>query len=330
MFARISNIALVGFLFVALGGVFQAATAQTEENKVLERRAWEEVWNQGNLAAIDEIFAADYVGHNPGMPPLSGTEGYRQFFTIYSTAFPDMHYTIEDMIAEGDKVATRWTMTGTHEGELMGIPSTGVWITMTGISMSRFADGKLAEGWNSYDGLGMMQQFGVIPPMGRVDFTWGVPSAVTGAPGDPEANKAIVRREIEEVWGQGNLATLDEIYATDFVNHDPSRPDVTDLESYKGWAAMCLTDYPDLYMPIEDIIAEGDKVAYRWTFTGTHKDLGKQVSDPGMTICRFADGKIVEAWLTDDMLGALTQLGVIPGPAAVERSTWGQVKSLFK
>jgi len=71
------------------------------------------------------------------------------------------------MVAEGDKVATRWTMTGTHQGELMGIPPTGVRITVTGISMSRFADGKLAEGWNSYDILGMMQQLGVIPLPGE-------------------------------------------------------------------------------------------------------------------------------------------------------------------
>jgi steroid delta-isomerase-like uncharacterized protein len=158
---------IVGVVLMGFMAGCESKKAVAEKNKVLERRAWEEVWNQGNLAAVDDIFATNYIGHNPGMPPVSGTEGYKQFFTIYSTAFPDMHYAIEDMVAEGDKVATRWTMTGTHQGELMGIPPTGVRITVTGISMSRFADGKLAEGWNSYDILGMMQQLGVIPLPGE-------------------------------------------------------------------------------------------------------------------------------------------------------------------
>jgi predicted SnoaL-like aldol condensation-catalyzing enzyme len=109
-FVKIVSYLLPVIAFTVLMGFMagcESKKAVTEENKVLERRAWEEVWNQGNPAAIDEIFATDYIGHNPGMPPVSGTEGYKQFFIIYSTAFPDMHYAIEYMIAEGgDKVAT--------------------------------------------------------------------------------------------------------------------------------------------------------------------------------------------------------------------------------
>jgi steroid delta-isomerase-like uncharacterized protein len=193
-------------------------------------------------------------------------------------------------------------------------------ITLTGISMSRFAEGKLAEGWNSYDGLGMMQQIGVIPPMGREDFTWGVLSAVTGDPGDPDANKAIIGR-LAELWNTGNLAIADEIFGADFVNHDPNHPEVTNLESYKGLVAAIRTAFPDFHVTTEDLIAEGDKVAVRWIITATHQGelAGIPATDieatwTGMTIWRFADGKLVEGWWTNDMLGLLIQLGVIPPP----------------
>jgi steroid delta-isomerase-like uncharacterized protein len=300
----------VSFLFIS---ACEKKVDITAKNKTILLRA-EELWNTGNMDISDEIFATDFVNHDPNTPEVIDLEGFKRFIVTVRTSLPDFHVTHEDMIAAGDRVAIRWAVGGTHQGELLGIQPTGKQAEWTGITIYRFADGKIAEAWWNKDVLGLLQQLGVIPPMGREDFSWGEPSKLTGDPGDPEANKAMVRRELEEVWHQGNLAALNEIYSTDFVNHDPSRPQVTDLESYKGWASACLTDYPDLHMSIEDMIAEGNKVVYRWTFIGTHKDLGKQVSDPGITICRFADGKIVEAWLADDLLGAQMQLGIIPLP----------------
>jgi len=136
----------------------------TEDNKTLARRVFEEVLNQGNLAVVDELFDANYVGYDPGVPaPIHGKEGYKQYVRMYSTAFPDSHYTIEDMIAEGDKVVTRWTATGTHQGTLMGIPPTGKQATATGIVIGRLANGKFVESWLNFDALGMLQQLGVIP-----------------------------------------------------------------------------------------------------------------------------------------------------------------------
>jgi steroid delta-isomerase-like uncharacterized protein len=302
----------VGVSFLVISAC-QKEVDITTKNKTILLRA-EELWNTGNMAISDEIFAADFVNHDPNAPEVIDLDGFKRFIVTVRTGLPDFHVTHEDMIAEGDRAAIRWAVRATHQGELLGIQPTGKQATWTGISIYRFADGKIAETWWNKDVLGLLQQLEVIPPMGREDFSWGEPSRATGDPGDPEANKAVIRREIEEVWHQGNLAVLDEIYSTEFINHDPGRPQVTDLDGYKGWASTCLTDYPDLHMPIQDMIAEGNKVAYRWTFMGTHKDLGKQVSDSGITICRFADGKIVEAWWADDQLGVLTQLGIIPPP----------------
>jgi steroid delta-isomerase-like uncharacterized protein len=135
----------------------------SEENKAVARRIIEEVWNKKNLDAIDELIAADYVDHTlpPGLP--AGREGARAFIGTYLNAFPDVKLTIEDMITEGDKVVTRWTATGTHTGELMGIPATGKRITVTGLDITRFSGGKSVEFWGQFDQMGMMQQLGVIP-----------------------------------------------------------------------------------------------------------------------------------------------------------------------
>lgn len=137
----------------------------TEDNKALVRRVFEEVLNQGNLALIDELYSPDYVEHTPS-GPVHGTEAYKQYLMTYRTAFPDAHYTIEDQIAEGDKVMTRWSGRGTHQGPLMGIPPTGKQSTVTGMSIGRSEGGKIVEVWTEFDLLGVLQQLGVIPTMG--------------------------------------------------------------------------------------------------------------------------------------------------------------------
>ena len=138
----------------------------TEQNKALVRRFYDEVFNKKNLAVSDDFLAPHIIEHSlpPGLP--SGSEGSRQFIGMYLTAFPDLHLTAEDMIAEGDEVAARFTMRGTHKGEFMGIPSTGKQVTMTGIQIVRVADGRIAENWVNLDALGLLQQLGVIPTMG--------------------------------------------------------------------------------------------------------------------------------------------------------------------
>jgi steroid delta-isomerase-like uncharacterized protein len=139
----------------------------TEQNKAIVRRFFEEVGNQGNVAAAGEIFAADVVDHTapPGQAP--GLEGVKHNLAIFRTAFPDVHLTIEDMLAEGDRVVARYTAHATHTGEFFGIPATGKQVVVTGISLSRIAGGKIVEQWGNQDDLGMLQQLGVVPPPGQ-------------------------------------------------------------------------------------------------------------------------------------------------------------------
>ena len=136
-----------------------------EENKDIVRREAEEIFSQGNLDAVDKIYAPDYVGHEPTTPEgIRGLEGAKQFAAAYRNAFPDLQLTVEDQIAEGDKVATRFTARGTHQGELEGITPTGNQVEMKGIVISRISEGKIAEDWTNFDALGMMHQIGAIRP----------------------------------------------------------------------------------------------------------------------------------------------------------------------
>lgn len=204
---------------------------QEEANRAVVRLFWQEDWKQGNQDVFDEICSIDFVNHNPTATQVADLEAYKKHVALHASAFPsDVGVEIEDMVAQGDKVAVRWTWRVSHQDEYMGIPPTGNQLVMTGMTIHRLVAGKVAENWHNYDALGFMQQLGAVPPMGREDFTWGQPmERGTGATGAPEVNEAIYRREAEEFWNQGNLDLVGEIFSADFVNHDPSWPEVTDL-----------------------------------------------------------------------------------------------------
>jgi steroid delta-isomerase-like uncharacterized protein len=141
----------------------------SEANKSIVRRWYEEVFSQGNFDLIPQLFSADWVNHDPSGPPGGwpvGLEGATVVAGAYRTAFPDIKITIDDQVAEGDRVVTRWTTRGTNTGSLMGMPATGRPATITGISIERIAGGKIAETWVNFDGMGMMMQLGMIPAPG--------------------------------------------------------------------------------------------------------------------------------------------------------------------
>jgi predicted ester cyclase len=136
----------------------------SEENKALVRRQEEELFGRGNLELADEIYAPDYVGHDPSNPEdVRGLQAAKQAAAEYRRAFPDLQVTVEDLMAEGDRVAARLRVRGTHLGELNGIAPTGRRVDFTGIVISRVEGERIAEDWANFDDLGMMRQLGVIP-----------------------------------------------------------------------------------------------------------------------------------------------------------------------
>jgi len=140
--------------------------SSAEQNKALVRRFYEEI-DKGNIGILDELVAENYIDHSPppfpGLPP--GREGVKQAFRIFQQATPG-HHRIEDQIADSDKVVTRLTSIGTHDGDLPGAPRTGNELKMTSITIHRIADGRLVEKWSAKDELGLLQQLGMIPRMG--------------------------------------------------------------------------------------------------------------------------------------------------------------------
>jgi steroid delta-isomerase-like uncharacterized protein len=137
-----------------------------EQNKATIQRWYLEIFNQNRLDVADEINTSTYTTHDLYAPPGGfgvGPQATKNIVSLYRAAFPDVQFTIDAQIAEGDKVATRWTATGTNTGSFNGMPPTNRRITISGISIERFEDGKMAETWVNWDFLGMLQQLGVIP-----------------------------------------------------------------------------------------------------------------------------------------------------------------------
>jgi steroid delta-isomerase-like uncharacterized protein len=140
----------------------------SENNKAIVRRLLEELWNKGNLSLADELFAPNYEHHDASTPDFGrGPESEKKRATLYRTAFPDVRLTIEDIISEGETVMTRWSCRGTHKGDLRGIAPTGKQVNISGVTIARLANGKFAEGWVNWDALGLMQQLGVVPELGK-------------------------------------------------------------------------------------------------------------------------------------------------------------------
>jgi steroid delta-isomerase-like uncharacterized protein len=134
----------------------------SEQNKMLARRWFEDLFSRGDLDAANEIISADFVDHLTHEDER-GLEELKHYVTIYRAAFPDIQDTVEDVVAEGDKVVVRWMSRGTHEGEFMGVAPTGRHVTFTGMRLFRIAENKIAESWVNIDERGLQEQLGTVP-----------------------------------------------------------------------------------------------------------------------------------------------------------------------
>jgi|SRR3989304_6578609 len=139
-----------------------------EENKAIVGRYYEDLWNQWNLSLADEIIATDIVFRGSLSVTVQGRDGFKEYVTIVRTAFPNFHNTVEDLIAEGDKVVARLTYRGTHKGTLFGIAPTGKQVIYVGIAIFRIADGMIVDGWVLGDTLSLMRQLGVITALDQL------------------------------------------------------------------------------------------------------------------------------------------------------------------
>jgi steroid delta-isomerase-like uncharacterized protein len=158
----------VGRLRRSRGQEGERRSSMTEANKAISRRVIDEVFNEGRLELAEELVAADYVGHDAAAPEaITGVDAFKRQVGGYRAAFSDLRISIDEQIAEGDRVVTRWTGRGTHDGELFGISPTGKQTTATGITIERIVEGRIAESWTNWDTLGPLQQLGAVPAMAQ-------------------------------------------------------------------------------------------------------------------------------------------------------------------
>ncbi len=288
--------------------------------KALNARAYE-ARNTADLAALQALSDPGFVHHQDAN--TRNLEEDHEFLGVIKTVFPDMHFTIHDTVAEGDRVGVRYTFSGTWLAPWGGIPPSGETITFTGAQFHRFGDdGKMLETLGNADTLGLLQQLGIAPPTGRETYTWTEPAEQTGEPSyDLEANKALVLQSTDELWNAHNPEAIDKFMAPNYVHHDPGLPMVKDINGYKAFVPATLAAFPDFHSTVNVILAEGDRVATRVTVTGTQlgeyrglPPTGNEVNYTAVVFFRIEDGMIAETWWSIDVLSVLRQLGVIPSP----------------
>jgi predicted ester cyclase len=281
--------------------------------------------NKANFAVFDEMFAPDFVSYGgAGFQDLVGAEAFRQLYTQFLSSMPDLTFRVDQVVAEGNLCGVRGRLGGTHKGNFMGFaPPTGKYISWTGTAIFRFDENGLMDArWQEWDGLSVMQQMGVIPtPPGGAPAPEPIPPHVPSGYSSPIQNKAAIRRLIEEVWNQDNLAAIDELYHPQATF--PSNPSVNGSQGLKAMVPMFRRAFPDLHFEIKTLLADGDMVLAWLTQSGTQNGelmgipaTGKSAKWGQILITRFAAGKIVESWSNEDILGLMQQLGLGGGASS--------------
>ncbi len=306
----------------------------TEENKAIIRAFFDQVWNKGDFAFMDDLYTDDFrlnalwENTSLGRSGTADRQEARGTIARWLDGFPDMHVTVEEQIAEGDYVASRHVAVGTQSKPFMGIPNTGKRGAVSGITINRIAGDKVAETWTCWDAAGMMMQLGIIPapprsgPPEDTEAAWAAVAALPEG-GSAEESKAVVRRFYQELWSEGRLEVADELFAPEFIGHAPGNSLTRGPEGVKRLVGSWRDGVPDMTLEIHAQHAEGSRCVTRFTGRGTHKGTwlgipatGKEVSLSGIAITRVIDGKVVSDWGEFDVMGLLQRLGVVKRPGA--------------
>lgn len=255
-------------------------------------RWFDEVWNKKNDAAIDEMAHEAGTARNLGGMQTLTPDDFKKFRGSFIAAFPDLHVEVEDVIVDGDKLAARCRVTGTHDGDGLQIPATGKPVNFTGMTIVHVVDDKIVDAWNEFDFVTMYGQLGLAQP-----------------PQVLERNKAVVRDWFDKVWNAKEPALIDIIMTDETIHHGIAGvPDgqLKGREEFREFWNVMIKAFPDIHFDIKDVFSEGDKVGARYVATGTQtgpllpdfpEATGRKVKFTGGGMCLLDDqGRFVEVW----------------------------------
>lgn len=261
------------------------------------RSTYEQIFCRRNLDHVDEAFAPDVVLHSPLQPePIVGRGAVKEVIARILAGFSDFDVTVEDVVTEGDTSMVRYTMRGTHDGDYFGIPPTGSPVELSELELVRLEDGKVREVWLVLDVAQLLDQLGMLPPLGRIPR--------------PAVRLLARRRSGDAVAPAG-----------------ASDPLVQALE--RLWDPLPLplrTGFPDLRITVEQVVAAGDRVGVRATLRGTHtgdfmgvRATKAKVEVPLHEVVGLRDGRLCDVHVAVDLAGVARQLGLMPAPDAIPR-----------
>src|SRR5579875_3199080 len=288
-------------------------------NRDIVERYFNQILNEGDIGLVDDLFTDDFQFHITTLPlPVKSRDGEKGFVTGLRSGFPDLHFSIDHIIEEGDKVYARWSLTGTHQGEFLGIPASGNRVADQGGDIFHFSGGKCKEIWVNEDSLGLMRHLGVLPqpegqPESEPEQRPNIPAPTRAM--TPEENKAIVRRYFAEIMNAADEQSIEELISPDFLFTIPTHGPALGPAGEKAEVEMLHTAFPDVHFTIEDEFADTERVAIRWTARGTHLGpflgipaTGKRFWIEGMGSYHIVDGKMVENTVNEDSLNLLIQI----------------------
>jgi steroid delta-isomerase-like uncharacterized protein len=297
------------------------------ENLAIVRSFFEEGMNGADLSIIDRVAAPDVVYRRATVADESGLDALKRIYGEALTGFPDIQYTLLSSVADGDALALRYGVEGVHTGDFRGLAPTGNSITWNHTTFAHVACGRITEMWAEIDQLDRLREFGILAaegPAARMAGEAASPAATPAmpaesascAPQSPEETIAVVDRVRTEVYNTGNFDVMPEIFAEGYLHGSANGPDAIGIAEGARRIGGFVAALPDLEWTFDEVIAEGDRVAARWTTRGTHDgDLlgfaatGKPVEFTGISFFTIRCGKVVEFQTEMDAAGLLEQVG---------------------
>jgi NTE family protein len=331
-----------------LDRLWDHGTAQAERFLATERdrrrvgRSVRATWARKPEVDIDEWVVPTFEAHYPtGLAQLRAylqdepleaagrldVDAAVEFSARLRDAFPDLEFAVEEVIAQQDAVATRWTATGTHTGTLLDIEPTGEDVTLSGMRIDHLQEGRLAETWLLTEQWSLLRQLEVTETETETETEIetetpvSTMSRVTATPvvtqlSAPAENEELARTLVEEVWSEGNRDPLARVLDESCVLYLDDEDDRIGRDAYWAFVSRYREAFPDLTLTIEDVVSEGDKIALRQRWHGTHESsvlgvdgTGTEVDVDRMEIHHIDDGRIVETGIVEDTVGLLQQLG---------------------